>query len=197
MPSGPTHRAATAVLIVAAAPTIFILPPLDWLALEAGIASTLLASPDMDIHNRLGFIGDLLGFEAYRKLVPHRGGLHDRHWSRLSWRKIFALSHIPIIGTLPRVILLLLPLGIILSLFSALELINPWLFIHLWAGASLSDALHTLMDLFPYRRFKYRERQEILSGYKDDRMAFHKKRKGRATLARPSRKGDGRKYHRR
>ena len=122
------HRNQTVALSLALAS----LPVLAWnwklLAVPLGCLAGLRLSPDLDLHNALGFVGRLGFADEYTKLVPHR------HW----------LSHTPIISTGIRVVVLF---GIPLLLFAVFGASLPWdLMGYAFLGLCAADALHIFSD---------------------------------------------------
>lgn len=156
MPSGPTHRRLTVLCSVVTLPAILLLPDWRFLALEAGVAVTLMPefTPDLDTLIRgdsksklKDSVRRLLGLTAYSQLIPHRYGLGKRHWTRFRIWHIFMFSHIPGLGTLPRTAILLLPLALVLLAFSLNPLpILPYI-LFLWLGMSWSDTWHVVADI--------------------------------------------------
>lgn len=165
-----THQSIT--LLSAAAglvPAYYIYGYTDFIAVcvfEAGILATLIAeyTPDLDVkHRRFNWLGNFIGLRAYAELVPHRLGLRKKHWSRLRVWNLFMFSHLPFIGTLPRSILLCLPVCLLFMLFGlSLEwLINYFVF--LWLGMSYSDCWHVGADI-------------LTSDIKETKRSFWRKR---------------------
>jgi len=156
MPNVRVHRQITRWIATGALIAAPVVSWSDMLAIEAGILVTLLPelTPDLDInHRRFGVLGEFLGLRTYAKLVPHRFGLRQKHWSRLKIWHIFMFSHIPLLGTLPRFLMLCLPVGMVMLVFSY----HPsWLLrflILMWFGMSLSDTGHVIADVLT-RDFK-------------------------------------------
>lgn len=135
----------------------------------AGIMVTYIPAltPDLDVDTRrFGVYGEFIGLRAYAKIVPHRHGLKKRHWHKYRFRiwNMFLFSHVPIVGTLPRTIILLMPLTILLL---ATGLIDWWygkFVLLLWLGMSISDTAHVIADLFT-------------SDFKEMRQSFWRGRK--------------------
>lgn len=142
MPSGKTHRQATALLVGATVAASLTNPSL--LYMTGGVAATLYLNPDLDLHHRLGKLGDLIGASYYRDLVPHRAGLRKKDW-KYRLQNIFLFSHLPVLGTIPRFLIALLPLAATLLIFNLNLQIEPLLLIFL--GMALSDTLHIIMDI--------------------------------------------------
>lgn len=152
MPNGTTHRALTLGLQLITLPVTLYLHPVDVIALQTGITATYYINPDLDITtNKLGLV-KYLGFESYRKLVPHRFGLAKRHWNT-SIKNVLFFSHLPFIGTIIRTVLLLLPIIILLLFCSSVQLLDIRFIVFLYLGMSLSDLLHILADIL-YSGFK-------------------------------------------
>lgn len=138
------------LLTVAPEPSQVVFSPAAWLALEAGILVTLIPefTPDLD-HSarRFNSVGKFLGLKVYSEIVPHRYGLGKTHWTRLRIWQLFFFSHLPGIGTLPRTLILLMPLAIVMLAFTYIPItLLPYIF-YLWLGMSLSDTFHVVADL--------------------------------------------------
>lgn len=148
MSNGVTHRKITTVIGVATAPIALITP--WWLVAEVGIGLTYWVNPDLDIHNHTGKLGEMLGFKQYKDLIPHRAGMNPKHWQGQKWPAIFAMSHIPWLGTLPRLVILILPvlLGMMIlevqdrQIWTYALTVLSWL----WVGMGLSDLGHWAVD---------------------------------------------------
>lgn len=146
MPDGRVHTKLTLGLQLVTVPSVFILSPTDFIGLQLGIVATYFVNPDLDITtNRLG-IAKYFGFETYRKLVPHRFGLAKRHWNT-SISNVLLFSHFPLIGTVVRTILVLLPLTVLLLLFNAIYILDIGFIFYLYLGMALSDLFHILADI--------------------------------------------------
>ena len=167
MPNKKTHQKLTIIATITSFPLLFLLHPLYALSVTAGVAVTWFPemSPDLDINRRrFGPIGEFFGLRTYARLIPHRYGFQKRHWSRLRIWNIFLLSHIPFLGTLPRTILLLLPMSVILVLFDLWLGEFVVLAFFLWLGMSYSDIWHSIADL-------------AVSDFKAARKVFWRRRK--------------------
>ena len=152
MPNGTTHRTLTLGLQLVTLTATPYLHPIDALALQVGISATYYINPDLDITtNRLGLV-KYLGFESYRKLVPHRFGLSKKHWNG-SIKSVLLFSHIPFIGTILRTILLLMPVVILLLFCSSIHILDIKFILFLYLGMSLSDTIHIIADIL-YSGFK-------------------------------------------
>jgi uncharacterized metal-binding protein len=150
VPNKKTHQKLTLLASITAMPIIFFLPPEQSLPLIGGILITWFPEmgPDLDINSRhFGAIGGFIGLKAYAEVVPHRYGFRKRHWLRLRIWNVFLLSHIPFIGTIPRTLILLLPISLFFILFNLWlpEILRTAIFI--WLGMSYSDVWHVLADL--------------------------------------------------
>lgn len=195
MPNYAAHRQITIFVGMIASPIIFYTPEIaDGVLFHIGLYSTLWFSPDLDIHQRLGWAGKLLGLEAYRSLIPHRYGLRREHWevqksegnrkwyqlkdSHIPIWKVFLFSHIPLVGTLPRTILLFAPLIIVLLLTSSIEEFKVRWFLWALMGMTYSDIFHILADIIT-SDFK-----RMTKGYWLERSRVE--RKGRASYKRSS-----------
>ncbi len=147
MPLGPTHRKITlfATFPVAAA-ALFV--PFDvFSAVYLGCLTTLLVNPDADISQRLGQLGVIIGLEAYEKEAPHRGGLRKSLWRKKGWTKYLLMSHVPILGTIPRALLCLIPC-FILCLMAGVGIAQfAWLAWWFLVGMAYSDLWHEVADI--------------------------------------------------
>lgn len=125
-------------------------PPEIAISCFCGAMATMVPelTPDLDVaHRRFGSLGEVLGFKAYAELVPHRAGMRKKHWSRLKVWNVFFLSHVPILGTLPRAMMVILPLSILFLIFDwNLSLLGEIL-LGLWIGMSWSDLWHLIADV--------------------------------------------------
>jgi uncharacterized metal-binding protein len=161
LPSGVVHRKITLFLHLLTLPSALFVDPIPFIGLQIGLIATYFVSPDLDITtNKLG-LAKYLGFETYRKLIPHRFGLSLKDWRRKksvhddqktkiaeSIPKVFLFSHIPLIGTVIRTVLVLLPWVITLLLFNRLEYISFVFVTYIYLGMALSDTLHIIADIF-------------------------------------------------
>lgn len=146
MPSGIVHRQLTLGLQLLTLPLTPYLHFQEFIALQLGITATYYINPDLDITtNRLGLV-KYLGFESYRKLVPHRFGLSKKHWNG-SIKNVLLFSHIPFIGTILRTILLLIPVIILLLFCSSIQLLDIKFLLFLYLGMALSDTGHIVADI--------------------------------------------------
>lgn len=149
-----THQAITLIAAgTAVVPTYAIYTHFGFVPaalFEFGILVTLITeyTPDLDVsRRRFGWLGNFIGLRAYAEFVPHRFGLRKRHWSRLRVWNLFMFSHLPVFGTMPRCILLFLPLTLLFLLFSwDLESLL-YGFIPVWMGMSYSDTWHVGADI--------------------------------------------------
>lgn len=149
MPNKRTHDTITKVIGLVALPIVGIASgAIEVVAFEIGVLITLKVSPDLDIHNSLGWLGELMGFSIYKKLAPHRGGLSRSHWAHGFLWQAFMFSHIPILGTSIRWVMVMLPILSILMTFSAMEMFPVRLGLFVLAGMSFSDTFHLLADMF-------------------------------------------------
>lgn len=157
MPSGKVHARITKTVAIVTAPVILVSLAGGWvgpevLLAEVGILLTLMASPDLDIHNSAGVLGEFIGFDTYKMLVPHRAGLRKRHWTRLRLWQIALLSHIPWLGTAIRTLMIwFMPLMIALLLGWRPDREQAGLIISLlfwcWVGMGWSDLFHVAGDI--------------------------------------------------
>lgn len=154
VPNKLVHRNLSLTATAIATTTFIVLPPDMATAFVIGSALTVLPelTPDLDISTRkFSPLQQFLGLESYAKLVPHRYGVGQKHWSRLRIWHIFFFSHMPLIGTLLRTLLCTLPLLLLAMLFG---ITNPgfwqsvgWYWLSLWLGMSWSDCWHVGADL--------------------------------------------------
>lgn len=139
MPSQKVHDLSclAAAGIIASAGLVFWKVPL--FAVSVGTAMGTLIHPDWDYAEARGVIAELGPFRYFVKpyglFVPHR------HW----------FSHLPVVGTLGRVLYIMLPFFI---LDFSLLLGNPTFDIlrnrHFWfglLGLSLADTIHFVLDM--------------------------------------------------
>lgn len=160
MPDGRVHRALTLGLQLITLPSVFFVDLVPFFGLQIGLTATYFVSPDLDITtNKLG-LAKYLGFETYRKLIPHRFGLSAKNWkfnkrgdtkkTRIaeSIPKVFLFSHIPLAGTVIRTVLVLLPLCILLLLLNKINYLNPQFVQWVYLGMAGSDLLHIMADIF-------------------------------------------------
>lgn len=157
MPNRSTHQAITTACAFVSLPLAAYLPLDSFLAFELGVLVTLIPefTPDLDIsHRKFKGLGEFIGLKSYAKIVPHRYGVGKKHWTRLRIWNIFFFSHIPLVGTLLRTVLLCLPLlllGMLLWAYLS-STIASWLpylavyFLYLWWGMSWSDLWHVVAD---------------------------------------------------
>ncbi len=140
--------------MLAALPAGLVMEPATFASFEAGIGVTLLPyfTPDLDIGwRKFNVLGEFIGLAAYARMVPHRYGARRKHWSRFRIWDIIFMSHVPLLGTLLRTLLILqfvVPVGLLLDM--------SWLQIGLqalwfWLGMSLSDLGHLIADR-PWKR---------------------------------------------
>lgn len=149
MPNKRTHDTITKAVWLFALPVVAMASgAIEATAFEIGVLLTLKISPDLDIHNSLGWLGKLIGFDVYKRLAPHRGGLSRSHWAHGFLWQAFLFSHIPVLGTSIRWAMVMLPILSILLTFSAIEIFPVKLSLFVLAGMSFSDAFHLLADIF-------------------------------------------------
>lgn len=162
MASGRTH-AKSIILCAAPASALagLIISPTAMLWTGAGALVGLVLHPDLDQKNldfsenrvmkyTLGFASTWIGiWWMYAEIIPHR----------------HVLSHLPILGTLIRVIYLfaavvvrvllvdlIFDLDTTQFLFDCILALNPWLLL----GLCAADSLHFIFDGFPMRTRRYR-----------------------------------------
>ncbi len=156
MPNGKTHRLFTAVAgLASAGPAIYYLSG-NSLYFGLGVAATIWVNPDLDIHNHLGWVGELIGFDVYRDIVPHRAGLRGQAFREA--RKLILASHIPLVGTAGRFAIAILPVMCVLALVSSLERVSLIAIGLVYLGMAWSDLWHIVADV-------------LTSGLKADRKA--------------------------
>lgn len=169
MPNKLAHQRITAVILGTAVLPLCAIPLStidEYAAFMIGIGLTLRPElgPDMDVsRRRYGFLGELVGLNAYARLMPHRAGLHKKDWKRLRPEKIFFMSHLPLIGTAFRAIMLIVPISIICMIFGLNFTRVAYYAIFLWLGMSLSDLGHVIADL-------------LVSDFKELKRSFWEKR---------------------
>lgn len=152
MPSGKTHATASGVLAAVTAAAIFprllYNDPVGIVTLPVGVLSGILLSPDLDvdggnisnaiIRRKVGTLAQWVWYAfwwPYSKVTTHRG-----------------TSHMPVIGTVLRVLYLLAPIFTVFYLVgwgSTVRVIMEsnsfwWWFL----GLTASDLLHEIMDAF-------------------------------------------------
>lgn len=145
MPSGKVHAACSAALSGVALGATFALGgenvPLA-LASAAGCLLGIPLTPDLDQENLgmserwiikhtlgLGYLFVMFWY-PYARLIPHRS----------PW------SHLPIVGTLGRLLYMGIPIGAALAAGWRLPPIEPNLWLALLGGLALSDAAHWALD---------------------------------------------------
>ncbi len=149
MPNKRTHDTITKAVGLIALPIIAMTSgTIEATAFAVGVLITLRVGPDLDIHNSLGWLGKLIGFDVYKRLAPHRGGLSRSHWAHGFLWQAFLFSHIPVLGTSIRWAMVMLPILSILMIFSAIEMFPMRLGLFVLAGMSFSDIFHLLADIF-------------------------------------------------
>lgn len=168
MPSRKTHQHLTKIALLTSLPALLALDFRLYVYFITGMAITLIPAltPDLDINARkFGVIGEWLGLKTYADLIPHRFGLRRKHWRKYRFRiwHTFAFSHIPFLGTLPRTIILMFPVGIIVLALSWFDVELVWMFLFVWLGMSYSDTWHTVADV-------------IVSDYKEMRRGYWRRR---------------------
>jgi uncharacterized metal-binding protein len=147
MPNRSTHTNLTIISAFAAFPIALIIDFPDFLAFGGGILGTLLINPDADLAQGLGGLGAAIGLEDYEREAPHRGGLRKSLWRAKGWGRCLIMSHFPIIGTLPRAILIMTPLwlfSLILGLPAQLIATRSVFFM---LGMVYSDLWHIAADV--------------------------------------------------
>lgn len=181
MPNGPTHRKLTKIATGVGIGTFFylgisteiwLLREISWFSL--GVLTTLYFDPDLDLRHRLGYVGNAIGLELYQKIVPHRAGITSKSWrefSKKDWWRLFLFSHLPFLGTLPRLLILVTLTAPIYLAFSMIERYPIYGILWLYLGMSYSDVWHSLADLFTSGwkqrvkkkdKYKNNERSQIL-----------------------------------
>jgi uncharacterized metal-binding protein len=147
VPNGDTHRRITLISTFPVVLTGLIAPASVFLSIYAGILTTLFVNPDADIAQRLGQLGVIIGLKAYEGEAPHRGGLRRGLWKKKGLAKYLLMSHLPLIGTLPRAFLCLIPC-LILSLMAGFSIAQfAWLALWFTAGMVYSDLWHEVADI--------------------------------------------------
>ena len=160
MPSGKTHSKITALAAM-------VLPPLCIpysLGLTEGIVAmvsmafgilvtlpirvagiTIYLNPDMDIVSNAGRLSKAFGLDAYEKSVGHRAGLRKRDWAGVCKNpaKMLLFSHVPIVGSIIRII----PILLLLFLISYIITLPAPVFVWACIGIFTSDTCHILADV--------------------------------------------------
>lgn len=157
MPNGPTHRKLTKIaagvgigtgIYLGISTDMWFLREISWFSL--GVLTTLYFDPDLDLRHRLGYFGNAIGLELYQKMIPHRAGITSRSWrefSKKDWWKLFFFSHLPLLGTLPRLLIIVALTAPIYLLFSAIDRYPFYGILWLYLGMSYSDVWHSCADL--------------------------------------------------
>lgn len=165
MPNGPTHRKISNIIQIASTPAIFYMDFDRFLALQAGLVIATRITPDLDLYNPLGEVGEFFGFGTYKRVVAHRAGLRLKDWKRLfvpsektgqrmtPWQ-ITLFSHLPWIGTLVRTGLCLIPILVLLLMFQLHTYVDPAWLVWIFAGMGIQDAAHSLADLIDSSIFR-------------------------------------------
>jgi len=153
MPLAPAHKKLTIITSFAAFSLLLVKDIPVFVAFEAGILTTLVINPDADLAQGLGVIGDFMGLEAYEDEMIHRFGLSRNHWRKYGWKTVMG-SHVPLIGSLFR----LLPILILLSLTLLWSFLQPYwyLLVVYLLGISLSDTVHIIADELTTRFKRWR-----------------------------------------
>lgn len=180
------HRQLTLLVAATAVPAILVFPEstTNVLLFELGVVATLhpYLNPDLDYHNRKWTqAGELLGFEMYSSLIPHRSGMNKKDFKGLNVRNIIytlSYSHWPLIGTLPRTIMAFIPILLIVLIARDLVPIVSTAFVWIWLGMSWSDLWHVVSDkLYSYtkERKKRYGSGELTGSYWRSRKKFGRK----------------------
>ena len=156
MPSGKTHSRITALAAMTLSPVCLYVTgdPLAGASFALGILATLpirvagttiYLNPDMDIVSNAGRLSKAIGLDAYEKSVGHRAGLRKRDWEGVSRNpaKVFLFSHVPIVGSVIRMI----PVLLLLFLISYIIILPTSVFVWVSIGISISDICHILADV--------------------------------------------------
>lgn len=151
MPSGRTHLKITTAIQAAGLPLFFYTPFPFALGWHIGCWVSRYVNNDLDITvSRLPKAVQVLGFSLYKEIVPHRAGLYRGQWRNLSWNVIF-FSHVPVVGTALRFVLVLYVPVILLLLLGSVQLLTlAWVgetLVGVFSGMSTSDAGHTSADI--------------------------------------------------
>lgn len=156
MPNGKAHRQITIIAgLASAGPAIYLLGD-NSIFFVVGVGATMWINPDLDIHNHLGWVGELVGFDVYRDIVPHRAGLRGQAFREV--RKLIFASHMPLAGTAGRFAIATLPIMCVLALVSSLEHVSLMTVALVYLGMAWSDLWHIVADV-------------LTSGLKADRKA--------------------------
>lgn len=155
MPNGPTHRKISHIVQIASTPALFYMDFDNFLALQAGLAIATRVTPDLDLYNPFGGLGEFFGFGTYKRGITHRSGLRLKDWKRLfsksekrltPWSLVL-FSHLPWFGTSVRTLLCILPILVLLAMFEQLRYVNPLWILWIGHGMAVQDTAHSIADL--------------------------------------------------
>lgn len=157
MPNWTAHRALTLCACFTALPVAIVASPLCFGAFLGGIVTTTWVNPDTDLKQRLGQFGTIIGLKAYQDVAPHRGGLRKRHWRGSIWQRMANSSHLPLMGTIPRWFILMVPPTTLYLMLGGpvLPYVGPAIFFML--GMTYSDLWHVLADILVTNFKKWRD----------------------------------------
>jgi len=156
MPNRPTHTKITIALTASSLIPAIMIGADAAIPFLGGIASTLSVklgkywvalNPDLDIVQNNSDLAKMLGFSSYQQSISHRSGLTKSSWRYVAKNplNLIWMSHLPVIGTLPRFLIVLILLGIV-ALMLGVELKAVWI---LWwfLGMAWSDLWHIIADI--------------------------------------------------
>lgn len=148
MPNVKAHRKITVLAQISTFPSIILVDSVQKLAFfgafQAGIGLTYLVNPDNDLVQRLGEVGNILGYGDYEREMPHRFGGYGSQWRR-NWKVALLGSHAPISGTLIRLLPILVPLSLLLILLGGTKFL--FLLVPFLLGTCWSDLWHIVIDV--------------------------------------------------
>jgi uncharacterized metal-binding protein len=159
MPGGKVHSAATLVTAGMTAPILYyrVVPTSEIALMTAGMLATLVINPDLDLNRKrprgIAVVWWLFWW-PYSKMVGHRS----------------PISHFPIMGTIIRIIYILIPAIVILH-----KVAPGWVpgLLIFTSGMIVSDTVHFVLDILStgYKRFRTRIRKALWNTYSSARRA--------------------------
>lgn len=163
MPGRKAHRVLTSLAAGASTPIFFVAPIEVSLPFFLGVVVTMplrfkvgpgeyihvYFNPDMDTAGENDPILEMFGLNSYQEGVVHRRGLRLKDWKGLPKKpwSIFWFSHLPLIGTLPRFLLLTMPIAVVFLMTGLFEHLTAIMIFSFLFGMSTSDAVHVLADI--------------------------------------------------
>lgn len=139
MPSQRVHDASCLAAAGIIASVGLVLWKMPLFAVSAGTAMGTLIHPDWDYAEARGVVAELgplkYLIKPYGLLVPHR------HW----------ISHLPVVGTIGRLLYIMLPLFIVGFSFSSgnpvVKILRNHYFWYGFLGLALADTIHFALDM--------------------------------------------------